>query len=96
MKYLPIPQKTENGNLSTGGNRNDIIKAEALTEDIKSTTVIANKGYDSKKFRDYLDDQQIVIPPRRNRKIQYQYDKNIYMERHLIECFLFQTGVFSF
>ena len=31
----------------TGGNRNDIIKAEGLIENIKNTTVIADKGYDN-------------------------------------------------
>ena len=73
----------------TGGNRNDIIKAENLTEDIKSTTVIADKGYYSKKFRACLDAKKwkIVIPPRKNRKTQYEYDKHIYIERHLIEYF---------
>ncbi|ETO91392.1 MAG: hypothetical protein P857_307 [Candidatus Xenolissoclinum pacificiensis L6] len=60
-----------------------------MKEDIKSTTVIGDKGYDSKKFRDHLDDKQckVVIPPRRNRKVQYEYDKHIYIERHVIECF---------
>lgn len=28
-----------------------------------------------------------VIPPKRNRKIQRDYDKHIYKERHLVECF---------
>ncbi|ETO91533.1 MAG: putative transposase [Candidatus Xenolissoclinum pacificiensis L6] len=72
-----------------GENRNDIIKAEALKEDMKSTTVITDKGYDSKKLHDHLDDKQckIVIPPRRNRKVQYEYDKHIYIERQSIECF---------
>ncbi|ETO91371.1 MAG: transposase, IS4 family [Candidatus Xenolissoclinum pacificiensis L6] len=56
---------------------------------MKSITVIADKGYDSNKFRDHLDDIQckIVISPFRNRKVQYEYDKHIYIERHLNECF---------
>ncbi|WCR59361.1 MAG: hypothetical protein PG978_000797 [Wolbachia endosymbiont of Ctenocephalides felis wCfeF] len=28
-----------------------------------------------------------VIPPKRNRKVQRGYDKHVYKERHLIECF---------
>ncbi|ETO91716.1 MAG: hypothetical protein P857_888 [Candidatus Xenolissoclinum pacificiensis L6] len=32
-----------------------IIKEEDLMEDIKGTTVIADKGYDSKIFRNHLD-----------------------------------------
>ena len=64
-------------------------KIHALVEDIEDTTVIADKAYDSKKFRDYLEEKNCrhVIPPRRNRKIQYDYDEHIYVERHLIECF---------
>ena len=73
----------------TGGNRNEIIKAEELVENIENTTVIADKAYDSKKFRDHLEEKNCkhVIPPRRNRKIQYDYDEHVYVERHLIECF---------
>ena len=29
---------------------------------------------------------QAVIPPRSNRTVQYEYDKHLYKERHLVEC----------
>ncbi|MDQ6961955.1 MAG: IS5/IS1182 family transposase, partial [Mariprofundaceae bacterium] len=29
-----------------------------------------------------------VIPPKANRKEQREYDKNMYKERHLIECLI--------
>lgn len=73
----------------TGGNRNEIIKAEELIKDIHHTNVIADKAYDSNKFRQKIKQQncQHTIPPRKNRKIQYEYDEHLYIERHLIECF---------
>jgi len=68
---------------------NEIIKAEELIEDIHDTNVIADKAYDSDKFRKKIKAQgcKHTIPPRRNRKIQHEYDAHIYVERHLIECF---------
>ena len=32
---------------------------------------------------------QAVIPPRTNRKEQREYDRHLYRERHLVECFAF-------
>ena len=48
---------------------------------------VADKGYDSQALREWLDERgaQAVIPPRRNRKIQYEYDKAIYKQRNVIE-----------
>lgn len=73
----------------TGGNRSEFIKAEALIEGIRDTNIIADKGYDSDKFRKQIEKQNCIctIPPRKNRKIQHEYDKEVYKERHLIECF---------
>ena len=73
----------------TGGNRHEIIKAEELIENIHHTNVIADKAYDSDKFRKLIEKQgcKHTIPPRKNRKIQHEYDTHIYIERHLVECF---------
>jgi transposase len=73
----------------TGGNRSEFIKAEALIEGIRDTNIIADKGYDSNRFRKQIEKQNCIctIPPRKNRKIQHEYDKEVYKERHLIECF---------
>jgi transposase len=35
----------------TGGNQSEFIKAEALIEGISDTNIIADKGYDSNRFR---------------------------------------------
>jgi len=52
-----------------------------------SAELVADKGYDSKALREWLAerDPQAVIPPRKNRKIQYDYDKAIYKQRNVIE-----------
>ena len=73
----------------TAGQRDDIIKAEELVKGIDCTMVIADKGYDSDVLVEFIKAQSsiAVIPPRKNRKIQRKYDKHIYKERHLIECF---------
>lgn len=73
----------------TPGQRNDITQAEALTENVSNSTVVADKGYDSNAFIANLESKgcEVVIPPKRNRKVQRDYDKHVYKERHLIECF---------
>jgi len=73
----------------TPGQRNEITQAQVLTESIYNSTVVADKGYDSNAFVTSLEDKgcTVVIPPKRNRKVQRYYDEHIYKERHLIECF---------
>jgi transposase len=48
-----------------------------------SAELVADKGYDSQALREWLEARgtQPVIPPRKNRKIQYEYDK----KRNVIE-----------
>lgn len=73
----------------TPGERNDMMQAVPLLEKIESTYVIADKGYDSAAIREYIMQQNgiPVIPSRSNSKNPFDYDKHIYKERHLIECF---------
>ena len=49
--------------------------------------LVADKGYDSKALRDWLAERgtTAVIPPRKNRKVQYHYDKTVYRQRNIIE-----------
>ena len=46
-------------------------------------------GYDSRPLREWLAERgtQPVIPPRKNRKIQYHYDAAIYKQRNVVERF---------
>jgi transposase len=71
----------------TGGERNDITQAEALTKDFAAEYVIADKGYDSEAFVLHLKgrDSQAVIASRTNQKVQREIDAHLHKERHLIE-----------
>lgn len=73
----------------TPGQRNDITQAESLLKDLKDTTVIADKGYDSNALIDSIKKKKsiAVIPSKKNRKALREYDLHLYKERHLIECF---------
>jgi transposase len=72
----------------TAGQRNDITEADMLIKDITNAYIIADKGYDSTELRLKIAQQDCisVIPPRSNRKEQYEYDEHLYKERHAIEC----------
>jgi transposase len=74
----------------TGGERNDSPQAAALIENYQPKVLIADKAYDSDDLIEAITAQGIlaVIPPRKNRKEQREYDRHLYRERHLIECFI--------
>ena len=74
----------------TPGQDHDITQGEALTFGFHPSFVPADKGYDSEDYRQYLIRQGAipVIPPRSNRKNPQDYDRHIYKERHLVECFI--------
>ena len=71
----------------TGGQRHDAPQAPALLEGMKSPYVIADKGYDSRRILDLIREQGAVavIPPRKNRKEQREYDRELYKRRNVIE-----------
>ncbi|GFR33768.1 probable transposase for insertion sequence element ISRM3-like [Trichonephila clavata] len=54
----------------TPGQRNEITQASVLTKNVSSSTVVADKGYDSNAFIACLESKgcSVVIPPKRNRK----------------------------
>ena len=56
---------------------------------MNSNYVLADRGYDSGKIIEFVENQGAcpVIPQRRNSKQCRLYDKHMYKERHLIECF---------
>lgn len=73
----------------TAGQRADITQAEALVKPHKVEAVIADKGYDSDAFVAYIEarEAEAVIPPKRNRKVQRGYDRNLYADRNKVERF---------
>ena len=73
----------------TGGQAADITQAEALLPDDPIQAVVADKGYDADAFVATVTARGAVavIPPRKNRQQPREYDRYVYQERHLIECF---------
>lgn len=56
-------------------------------EGLDIQSLLADKGYDTNTILEYAQEHGIltVIPPKRSRKNQREYDKNLYKQRHLIE-----------
>ena len=74
--------------LLTPGNTNDHKAAVPCLEAIPPPAhLIADKGYDSAAFRNWLRKRGTtpVIPPRKSRRVQYRYDKTLYRQRNIIE-----------
>ena len=58
-----------------------------MIDGIQFQNLLADRGYDSNEIVGYCSEQgrQAVIPPKRNRKEQRYFDKQIYKVRHLVE-----------
>ena len=71
----------------TGGQAGDAPQAIPLLTGIEATHVIADKGYDSDKILGFIRWQGAiaVIPPKSNRKILREYDRELYKQGNLIE-----------
>ena len=74
----------------TGGQAADITSAYPLIEGVSATYSLMDKAYDADALIEQLTQQEIipVIPPKANRKEPREYDKHVYKERHLVECFI--------
>lgn len=73
--------------LATEATRADCSHAGELIEGFVAEHLIADKGYDSDAIVEQARRQgmRAVIPPRKNRKEQREYDKHLYRQRHLVE-----------
>jgi len=71
----------------TEGTTADCTQASRLIEGLTAEALLADKGYDTDAIVEQAQDQGMkpVIPPKRNRKIQREYDDNLYKLRHLVE-----------
>ena len=77
--------------LVTEGTRADCKEAVHLIEGISAEVLLADRGYDTNDTLAYAAStgMEAVIPPKKNRKVQREYDKYLYKLRHLVEnCFL--------
>ena len=74
----------------TAGQRHDITQAETLLDGFDFERVIADRGYAAAYFVDALlqNGIQAVIPPHQRATVLREYDKWLYRERHLVECFI--------
>ena len=74
----------------TPGQAHDLEGADALLPQMAADTLLADKAFDADKrvIEPLLAaGKTAVIPPKSNRKIQRDYDKDAYKARHLIENF---------
>ncbi|MDR2075238.1 MAG: transposase [Holosporales bacterium] len=85
MEFILIP-----------GNSHDITQAENLTKNLRDTTIIADKGYDSQEFAEHLlnNNCEVVIPSRCTNKNQRTINRNTYKQRHYIENFFSKIKYF--
>jgi len=74
----------------TGGQAHDLAGADHLLPDMKADMLIADKAFDAdKRVLDPLAaaGKAAVIPPKANRRVARDYDRDLYKARHLIENF---------
>lgn len=71
----------------TPGQRSDLTAAGALLCGEAPGAVIADKGYDADWLIERIDSLKadVVIPSKRNRRVQREIDLNLYADRNKIE-----------
>ena len=74
----------------TPGQAHDLEGADALLPDMAAEALLADKAFDADErvIEPLLArGKSFVIPPKSNRKVQRDFDKDAYKARHLIENF---------
>ena len=75
----------------TGGEAHDLVGADHLLPSMQAITLIADKAFDADErviVPLAAAGKAVVIPPKANRLLPRDYDRDLYMARHLIEnCF---------
>ena len=71
----------------TQGTTSDCSQAIGLIQDIPAGQLLADRAYDSNLILEQakIQGMQLVIPPKKSRKQEREYDKYVYKKRHLIE-----------
>lgn len=85
MDGLGNPAKVE----ITEGQVHDVTQAPKMLEEATSTSVLADKGYDSNAVVAQIEAQgsRAVIPPRRRRRVKRPLDRDLFKSRFLVEQF---------
>jgi transposase len=67
----------------------DIRQAEDLISGLSFEKLLADKGYDSDRFREVIATAgaEAVMPSNRSRSQALRYDEHVYKERNLVERF---------
>jgi transposase len=74
----------------TGGQAHDLVGADHLLPTMTASTLIADKAFDADErvIAPLIAAGKVaVIPAKANRKINRDYDRDLYKARHLIENF---------
>ena len=73
--------------LVTKGTAADCSQAGALIEGLSANYLFADRAYDTNAILELASSQGMepVIPPRKHRKVQRDYDTYLYRLRHLVE-----------
>lgn len=72
----------------TAGQRGDAPQADVLIADLPAEVVMADAAYDSDRLRKAIADKGAlaVIPNNPSRALKHPLDKDLYKQRHLVEC----------
>jgi IS5 family transposase len=79
----------------TPGQAHDLEGADALLPEMAAEVLLADKAFDAAErvIEPLLArEKSFVIPPRSNRKVQRNFDKDAYKARHLEWPLLAQSG----
>jgi transposase len=83
----------------TPGNINDCSAAIDVLAGvpIEGSVVLGDKAYGTREIREYIASRGATycIPPKSNAADPWEHDKDLYKERHLVECFFNKFKQFS-
>jgi transposase len=74
----------------TGGEAHDLVGADHLLPSMQADTLIADKAFDAdaRVIKPLTaTGKAVVIPPKANRQVSRDYDRDLFKARHLIENF---------
>jgi transposase len=74
----------------TGGQTQEVTHAPTLLRGPRSEYVLADKSYEAATLFELMEAQAAipVMPARSNRKQPHWPDRDLYKERHAVECFV--------
>jgi transposase len=73
----------------TAGQAHDLTQAASLLDGIKTEAVVTDKAFDANALIQTIEQTgaKVVIPPKADRTVQRDFDRNQYKHRNLIERF---------